>query len=294
MRPDRILILLAVLLCTTAAQSQIKLKSYTSATDTFYWKRYTRIPLPPHARLNRYRIATSPGVIDRFIEKNRDQFTWDSAAGLNTVELKKHLFAVDVDGDRLPDLVYSGPGGETELTRIYLNRRDSFELVFEDYQYITEFRKEGGKLAGLQTGHAGPDAGYLFFTRDYQVKYDQGEVVFVRGKQHVSYENTELPGRFYDTPVPFIAMADTMLLRASAAQLNEPYNPTLDTFGNIIARYRDKARGVILAEKTREKGNTWYFVEVYPDVMPSASILYGTSGYPTFIRGWVSGKAVLK
>jgi hypothetical protein len=51
-------------------------------------------------------------------------------------------------------------------------------------------------------------------------------------------------------------------------------------------------KGVALAYKSYGKGNDWYFVEIFPDASPSASILYDVEKMPTFIRGWVSGQAI--
>jgi hypothetical protein len=93
-------------------------------------------------------------------------------------------------------------------------------------------------------------------------------------------------------PIPFIAKADTMMVRASAAQQNEPFIPHLDTFGNIVAKYRTRANGMALAYKSDGRGNDWFFVEISPSTGPSASILYGIDRIPTFIRGWVSSRSI--
>ena len=235
---------------------------------------------------------------DQFLAGNLDQFpqfTNDSLPKFNVKTLKKCLYPVDINGDHLPDLIFSGySGGESDLVRIYLNHGNSFELVFEDYQYISEFRKEAGKLVELQTGDVGSGSNYLYFTHEYRVSHENGRPVFIMVKQKVAYRYTEEPSKFYQKPVSFVAKADTMLLRSSAAQLNEPFIPELGTFGNIVAKYRSKARGVVLAMKSYGKGNDWYYVEVFPGTSPSASILYDVSRMPAFVHGWVSGQSILR
>ena len=293
---SRILLLL-LMLCALAGNAQIKLQSYTSATDTFYWKRYTHIPRPQRLNLRPY-VAVNPGkVIETFLARNLDQFphfTQDSLPKFSVEKLKKCLYPIDINGDNLPDIIFSGySGGASPLVQIYLNRGDSFELVFEDYQYITRLKKKSGRLTELSTGDAGSGDNYLYFTRDYKVIQEHDVPEFIKVKQHVAYRYTEEPVRYYPAPIPFIAKTDTMLLRASAARLNEPFFPKPETFGNIVAKYRSKAKGVVLAIKSFGKGNDWYFVEVYPGTIPTASILYDLERMPSFIRGWVSGQSIL-
>lgn len=291
-----IVILCFLLLIAVPGHAQIDIQRYTSATDTFYWKRYTHIPKPPRVNLKRFTVSNPSGTVNSFLAKNIGQFpqfTGDSGSRIPVRDLKKCLYPVDVNGDKLPDMIFSGnSGGETDIIRIWLNRRDSFELIFEDYQYISGFKMNRKKLVELQTGDAGGNNGYLYFTRDYQVDLETGEPVFVKGKQVVAYKYTEEPPAYYPQPVPFIAKADTLLLRASAARLNEPFIPGLDTFGNILAKYRSRVRGTALAFKSYGKGNDWFFVEIYPSTAPSASILYDIDKIPTFIRGWVSGQSI--
>ena len=294
---SRLIFLLPLVLYSLAGKAQIKLQTYTTATDTCYWKRYIHIPKPPKLRLKQFTVANSAKVVEQFLMKNLDQFpqfTTDSLPKFTLKELKKCLYPVDINGDMFPDMIFSGfSGGESDIVRIFLNRKDSFELVFEDYQYIMKFRKEAGKLVELQTGDVGCCNDYLNFTRDYRVNQENDEPVFIKVKQRVAFRYTEEPVKYYSQDIPFVAKADTMLLRASAAQLNEPFNPHLDTFGNIVAKYRTKARGIALAYKSYGKGNDWYFVEIYPYASPSASILYDCNKMPTFIRGWVSGQSIL-
>jgi hypothetical protein len=283
-------------LLSATGSAQIDIKHYTTATDTFYWKRYIHIPKPPKVNLKRFSVSQAAKKIESFLARNISQFPQfsnDSIPQFSVKDLKKCLFPIDINGDNLTDMIFSGfSGGESDIMRIWLNRTDSFELIFEDYQYISKFVKAGNKLVEMQTGDPGCCANYLYFTRDYRVEQEKGEPVFVKGKQTVSYQYTEEPSEYYPVPVPFIAKADTMMLRASSALQNEPFNPVLDTFGNIIAKYRTKARGYALAYKTNGKGSDWFFVEISPDVSPSASILYDIDKIPTFIRGWVFSQSI--
>jgi len=289
--------LIAVILLSPGVKAQIKIQTYTTATDTFYWKRYQHVPKPVKLNLKPLTVAGAKKIKESFLAKclsQFPQFTNDSANRFGFHDIKKCLFPIDLNGDRLPDMIFSGfSGGESDIIRIFLNRGDTFELVFEDYQYISQMVREKGKLTQLQTGDVGCCDAYLYFTRDYKVISENGKLDFIKGKQIVVYENTEEPIHYYTQPVPFTSRSDTMMVRASATQLNEPFNPHLETFGNIVAKYRSKTRGLILAQKSITNGDDWYFVEIFPDVSPSASILYEIDKIPTFLRGWVSGQAIV-
>ncbi|MEI7982664.1 MAG: hypothetical protein WCI71_13515 [Bacteroidota bacterium] len=292
----RFFILLFFVLLSGRLSAQIDIKRYTTATDTFYWKRYIHVPEPKKLNLKQFTTHGTKKEITDFLAGNLSQFsqfTNDSISRLGVNDLKKCLFPVDINGDNLTDMIFSGfSGGESDVVQIFLNQGTRFDLVFEDYQFITKLNLANGKLTELQTGDRGCCDAYLYFTRDYTVSQDSTGPVFIKGKQTVIYQYTEEPGEFFATPKQFSAHADTLMVRASAARLNEPYNPHLDTFGNIVAKYRTRARGIALGKKSYGKGNDWYFVEIYPDATPSASILYETTKIPTFLRGWVSGKGI--
>jgi hypothetical protein len=290
------ILFVCLLFMAPVAFAQIDIQRYTTATDTFYWKRYIHIPKPPRVSLKRFSVSGASKKVDSFLAHNLSQFPQfmnDSGPVPDTRELKKCLYPVDINADKLADMIFSGTiGGETEMVRIWLNRRDTFELIFEDYQYLSGFTKTENKLGSMQTGDTGDSGDYLYFTRDYRVVQEKGLPEFVKGKQVVAYKYTEEPVKYYPSAIPFSARADTLLLRASAAMQNEPFIPSLDSFGNIIAKYRTKIRGIVLAYKSNAKGNDWFFVEISPADAPSASILYGIDKIPTYIRGWVSSQSI--
>ncbi len=293
---NKYFLLISLVLLSFGGNAQIEIQRYTSATDTFYWKRYIQIPKPQRVNLKRFSVSQPGKKIDSFLARNLQQFPLylsDTAHRFTLKSLRKCLYPVDVNGDNLPDMIFSGYNDwKSEIVQIWINRRDSFELVFEDFQYFSVFKRIDNSMLEIQTCDVGSDTSYLYFTRDYTVKQEGANPIFIRGKQVVSYRHTEEPSKYYPEPIPFIAKSDTLMLRASAALQNEPFIPQLDSFGNIIAKFRTQVKGMTLAYKSNGRGNDWYFVEISPSASPSASILYGTDKLPTFIRGWVSGRAI--
>jgi hypothetical protein len=292
----RFLLLLLLFVIAAPLAAQIDIQRYTTATDTFYWKRYINVPKPARANLKKFRMPGGGKAVSLFLAWHGHEFFKpgpDSTAIIPLSELQKHIIPVDINSDGTADIVYSGTdGGAADIVRIWIGRNGSFELVFEDYQYITQVRKSGRRFTELQTGDPGNGTEHLYFTRDYRIEEDNGMPVFVKVKQTAIYKHTEEPSELFDQPLPFKSISDTLMLRASAARLNEPFLPGLSTFGNIVAKYSTRSRGLILAAKYYGKGNTWFFVEMSPFAAPSASIIYDSDKMPTFIRGWVSSNAI--
>jgi hypothetical protein len=278
------------------AHGQINLKTYTSATDTFYWKRYEHIPPPERIKPGRMAKPAKGQIFYQFLSQMISEFPWlcqDSAGRSMKPGFNKYFYFAEINGDQNKDILYAGPSASgCEMVRIYFNDGNSFQLLFEDYQYLSGWQTKQNQLISLQTGEVECEGEYLYFTRDYTVQWNEEIPVIVKGRHIAWYKYSELPRKYFDKPVPFAAAADTLLLRASAAQLNEPFLSNPETFGNIVAKYRSKVRGELLAMKSDGKGNTWYFAEIWPDTKPSASILYGTEKVPVFIRGWISGLSV--
>jgi len=288
----RISIMLIYLMIPPLLYSQIKIKTYTTATDTFYWKHYESVDKPKKASLRKFVSGNSNQVIQAFIAGNLElfpQFTNDSVSRFGLKDLKKSLYPVDINGDGLPDMIFSGfSGGESDITRIFLNRGDTFELVFEDYQYITSLTLKEGKLMRMVIADPGCCDAYLYFRREFSVVQDRNALIFVKGKQTVEYNRTQRPMELLSTPFRWTSLYDTLLIRASAALIDDPYNPYMETAGNIIAGYTQKVRGEAIARQRDTFGREWLFVEIIPEIRPAKSIFYEIEKYPTFIRGWVN------
>jgi len=287
---------LSLLAAFHVVQGQITIKQYTSATDTFYWKRYEHVKKPAKLNLSKFTVPKSGKTMDRFLTLNLEkfpQFASDSTKPFRLADLRKCLFPIDLNGDKLADLVFSGfSGGESGKTQIFLNRGDSFELVFEDYQYLAAMILQKGMLTGLQMADAGCCDAYLYFTRDYTVRQSGVVMDFIKGKQTAIYHFTERPFEMLSPAIPWKAVYDTTLIRASAANLDDPYNPHLETWGNTIAGYTRNIHGLVLARKKDIKGILWYFVEIIPEIKPEKSIFYEIDKFPTFILGWVEGSLI--
>ena len=291
-------LVLLLLLPAIGAVAQIDIKTYTTETDTFYWKRYFNVAAPPAVNLKRYTASRRSARIDAFLATNPAGLWYapgDTSGRPDPGLLRPFLYPVELTGDRQPDMIYAGPGeGGQDKVQIWFARNGGYDLVFEDYQYLSSLTLDRGILSRFTTGDRGTGTeNYLYFTRHYRVDRDSTGLAIVREKQVAEYRHTEEPSVLFKTPAPFRTVADTLMLRASPARLNEPFLPDLDTFGNIVAKYRTRAAGNALAYVSRGHGNDWYYVEMSPVAVPSASILYGTDRLPTFVRGWVSAHGIL-
>lgn len=293
----KLAVALYVFLVMTGASAQIDIHRYTSATDTFFWKRYEHIPGPAPLRLSRVGSVPKGNILTALIAQYPEQFAQlspDSTVAPDIREWKKNLRATDFNDDGKPDIIYAGPGRTTDhMVQLYLFRETGFNLVFEDFGFLTNWTMKEHRLISVGTGEASCAAGATNFLRDYEVKWEGAEPRFIHGKQTAWYRYTELPSLLLEKPVAFESIRDTLTLRASAARINEPFIPEPETFGNIVAKYSKKLRGVVIGTTGHQKNNDWYFVEIIPDAFPSATVLCRHNQIPLFIRGWVPASAIL-
>lgn len=280
--------------CQLAAQ--IKIKTYTTATDTFYWKKYEHVLPPAKASLKKFIVQNGDQTIRTFLAHPPSKFgeiLSDSLRMHAKEPIRKYLFPVDLNNDLLPDIIFNGSGrNETGMVQIYLNRNDSFELVFEDFRYVTSLKKGQAGFSEIVTGDAGSREDYLYFERRYKLQSERHSLLFVRELQSVVYKYTQRPGKYFARSVPFNSLNDTILVRASASLIDAPYNPKLKSYGNIIGGYTGFISGNILASEKDVTGKTWYYAEIFPSEMPHKSIFYGIDNFPTLIIGWLDSEEV--
>lgn len=271
--------------------SQITIKSYTTATDTNYWKRYEHVPKPVQLNLNRYTARNGKSAVEAFLAAPPVAFEsrfCDSGRVDQKASLRKNLFPIDLNGDQVPEIIVNGPdNGGTEMVQIYMDAASTFELIFEDYGYVSAIHTEKTGIKQLVIGDPGSRSGYAYLERSFTLQPDNGSIRFIKGLQQVTYAYTQRPSRRFDRPVPFRSANDTILIRASASFINEPYIPGLKSYGNIICGYKAFIEGNLLAAAKDGEERLWYYVEVMPGEQPHKSIFQEIGPIPTKIIGWI-------
>lgn len=271
-------------------------KSIAAVSDSDYWNLYQRIDKPQQLNLKKFCSRDKNGSIDLFIKcctSHFPQFAVDSLGSYDIKALRKCLYLSDLDGDGQPDIIFSGPGeGSSMLTQIYINRKDSFELVFEDYQYITSMVIRNGHLSELTLCDPGVEDSWLYFSRYYRVELQNGQLVFIHGKQTAEFRYAEKPELFNFEGNQVISAVDSLIIRASASVIDKPLIRKFGMNGNQIASYVMKFRMIIVGRNDLKSKDPWCYIEIIPDLKPARSLFYDTGDYPTFIRGWVKLKDI--
>lgn len=274
-------------------RGQIKIKSYTAATDTFYWKKYEHIPPPGRPSLRKFAVRDAATVIRRFTAAPPAVFRenmGDTSGTINNAGLKKAFSTIDIDRDGRGDIIFQGLDnrGEERLM-IFRATADSFSLFFEDYGYLSALTtNENGGFTGLATCERTGIEGSVYLERNFNMVGEEGGIRIVKGRVVASYQYTQRPGRLFKTRTHFTAAEDTILIRASARFIDAPDNSKMKTMGNIICGYTEVIRGELLATREDEAGNRWYYAEIYPGIIPSRSVFSTAGSHPLFIRGWIS------
>ena len=193
---------------------------------------------------------------------------------------------IDVDGDALPDLVFSGfvqwcgdsPEGMT--TVVYLNRGERLVLALDGGGVIARiWRPVPGQPVSFLLRYAFGDSPQVSYY-DYHVPHRDGDRLTFRMTGHyAAADETQLPERYLGRPAPVRVVQDGAALRASIELEPE----------RIVAVLRAGKAGVALAEATARDGRQWLFVAIEPDADGEFNL--PGERLPTLL-GWVEARSV--
>jgi len=242
----------------------------------------------------------TPAQIDAFITQNRDRFQQFQQSYRPLDSLRKRLHFLDLNGDKLPDVVFEGEsGGEAQIVEIYLNTGNSYRYVFSANQGILKIDWRENRLYRLYIDDWGCCDEPLNINKIYQASYKKPDAPeFIQTYQGCFIRGTVFPDSLFPAPIRFQLTNDKYKIRCSPLlddTTPQDWLPNGEARGNCIAMLAKGAVGTALGKKTDATGREWWFVEIdeeyYPaksDVLPGADKIE----FPTKIRGWVSSRFV--
>ena len=246
-------------------------------------------------RWDQVEMTRDEKFIEQFIDKNKSSFPqfFLNPDTFDEEDLIKSLHLIDMNGDGLRDLVFNGfSGGEADYVQFFLNKEDTFLLVFEDMQSITSIKQHKGKVIKFSVDDPGCCGALLLFEKDYTIDYKNDTFIINKVRQSVLFHDTQKPSQFFDQPEEFYIGKDTLYLRNSPASINEPFDSFLEQYGNIIATYRKGDRGRAIASHIDTSGKKWLFVIMFPESEPLQSIFHNINEFPTFTKGWINSEGI--
>ena len=243
----------------------------------------------------------TPAQIDAFIAQNRKGFLQFGEQYRPLDSLRKRLHFLDLNGDKLPDVVFEGEsGGEAQLIEIYLNTGKGYKYVFSSGQGIEKIDWRDNRLYRLYIRDWGCCEDQLNTNKIYQLSYDKQDAPkFVQIYQSYFLRETIYPDSMFPTPIRFQVLNDRYKIRFSPAVDDTTKQdwllPSASLRGNNIALLVKGAVGTALGKKTDATGREWWFVEMDEEYYPAKSdVLLDADKleFPTKVLGWVSSRFV--
>lgn len=241
----------------------------------------------------------NPSLISRFIDLTPKEFEFyklDESYSLTIQDLINDLHVVDINNDGLDDIIFDGSsGGEANEISIFINKSNSFEKIFTDYQGILSVEFDKGILNKINIKDWGCCAEFIVTTKFYDVKFRNGEFEFVQKKSFKYLENTFLPVTYWNETKKISVLNDNYNLRFSPQidDTSEVYYVGEPTYRNKIGKLKNNTKAIAIAESTDTTGRVWFFVAIYPEFDVSESYFYNYKDeIKSYKCGWISSRFI--
>lgn len=234
------------------------------------------------------------------LEKNRDtamllNFLLDNYEKIRPHEdfafppagLVSSVYAIDFNGDSLPDIIYDGPtGGEQNMTQFLLNRGDYYQHVFKGYQDISKATFSDNKLVSFTLMNPGCCADPQVVEYHYSISYSGISPEFKLDHTIGFLSQTEKPQQLFSNPIDFQIRADHTMMRNNCYILEGVEHPLYGENGNVIGVYKKGAKGKALGLK-KDKKAVWIFVLMNEDNKTESPGFPTFEEQPTQLKGWI-------
>lgn len=225
----------------------------------------------------------------RFLEEYFDSTlkveVWDMFEGSD--ELIAALYAIDLNGDGRRDIVYDGPTtGEPSVTQLYINTGNGYERVFIGQEHFTDLVFKENRLNEFTLRASGCCAEIWKLNHRYKVAYVSGRMTFALDHTIGSVDETEKPEQLVVNGPEFSVSSKDAKLSSDCYDLRGiERSDHFQFYGNLIATYKEGARGRVLG--TKKLGAVhWVYVQMTPS---SKTIMSHPvfAAQPTYMRGWM-------
>lgn len=242
----------------------------------------------------------NPQLIEKFIQLTPKEFEYyrmNEPYYPNLDSLKKVLHVLDLNGDKIDDIVFDGQTlGEPREISLFINNGKEFKKVFSDWQGILKMELNAGRLTRLHILDWGCCADYRTFVKFYDVKHEKGELKFELQSNFQYLQNTYLPELYCDTLKHVKVLNNLYNLRTS---------PLIDDTsiygyegqevkGNILGKIPKNARAMVLAKLIDADSRLWYLVAVLPEYDLMQTVFFDDpQKIKSYKCGWISSRFVL-
>jgi hypothetical protein len=207
--------------------------------------------------------------------------------GTSLHDMLKFVYAIDINGDTLKDIIYNGPsGGEPQLTNIYLNTGTSYRPVFSGFQNITHLKFNEDRLLNFTLLNPGCCADPQVVEYYYSLQHTNNIPTFKIDSTIGYIYNTEKAPLMEKSTKTFLISKPFAILRYDTYFFDNIEHYVYGTNGNHIANYPNGASGKILGYK-KDKSNDWLYVQMDASVKLDSCGFSTFNERPTALRGWL-------
>jgi hypothetical protein len=208
-----------------------------------------------------------------------------------------NLHVVDINGDKLEDIIYSGSsGGEANVVKFFMQKEVGFELIFTAYQGIVRVDWKNGKITTIMSHDWGCCAEFRIINTVYEVSYRDKVPSFAKIYQSIEYELMKKPIEYFEEPIDFSTDYDAYNLRAfpevnDTIPINADFNE--NRMGNTIGILSKGTKGKAYGSSIDETGCIWWYVEINNIFEVKDNVLFMDDlKYPTNVIGWIRSRYV--
>jgi hypothetical protein len=206
-----------------------------------------------------------------------------------------HLKVVDLNGDSIGDIIYSGPTGGVASEVVFLiHDNKNYRKILTIEQGIVKVEWENNRIKKIFSHDWGCCASINLINTVYNFNYDSVNFPHIKKIfQSIEYERMEKP--LVDTTFDFKVNGNVAALRFSPIIDDTSFFFGDRKIGNKIGIVKNGARGRVFGLKKTKSGDIWWYVIIVPTDVKVQNILYMKDlDFPTHVIGWLKRDDLIK
>lgn len=209
-------------------------------------------------------------------------------------QLRYQINAVDINNDKIADIIYQGPHmGEGSVVHIFLQTKSGFENIFTTYQGIVTVDWNGELLDKLYVRDWGCCADPNLTNMVYQVSYSNSTPTFKLIWESVELRSFVTKPKSTFSPKRFEITLEQYKLRANPWIDDVTTNEFLGITGNTIGILEQGFKGTAYAQSVDETGRIWWYVLVDKEhELKDTYINYEAHESKPHLIGWISSRFI--
>jgi len=209
-------------------------------------------------------------------------------------KLRFEVRAVDLNNDKLADIIYQGPHmGEGSVVHIFIQTDSGFEKSFTTMQGIVTVDWDGERLDKLYVKNWGCCADPNLTNSVYQVSFSNSNPTFKLIWESVELRSFVTKPKSTFEPKRFEIAMEQYKLRANPWIDDVTANEFLGITGNTIGILKQGFKGTAYAASEDETGRIWWYVLIDKEYeLENTYINYEYHDFKPHLLGWISSRFV--